>query len=39
MIGSMRISKAEFYQNGGFANIHHWRRQQGCGAWQHYYLF
>ncbi len=36
-IGSLRITKGEWYRLGGFANSRCWRRQTKGGGWQYYY--
>lgn len=35
--GPRRLSRAEFYRNGGFADTRQFRRMRG-GAW-HYYTY
>lgn len=35
-IGSMRVTKATWYANGGFANSRCWRRHTGR-CWQYFY--
>jgi len=37
MIGSERVTKAEWYRRGGFANSRCWRTQPKNGAWQYFY--
>lgn len=34
--GSTRITKTEWYDQGGLANSRLWRRQKRGGAWQYY---
>ena len=35
--GHAKISKKEWYLNGGFANSRCWRRQNKNGSWNYYY--
>lgn len=35
MAGSIRVTKREWYEAGGFANSRCWRRQYR-GSWQYY---
>lgn len=37
VLGSERISKRDWYANGGFANSRCWRRQQHNRGWLYYY--
>lgn len=37
MLGVTRISKKEFYRNGGLANTKHYRKQIG-GAWAYFLM-
>lgn len=37
MMGAARVSKRDFYLNGGFANTQQFRRMRG-GAWTYWWI-